>query len=337
MNRKDFLRLSGLAGAASLIPTSKINFETKKQDPDTCTLIPSETTGPYPLDLSNDSTYFRNDIREDQVGALTKVTLKIFDVNSCTVVQDARVDLWHCNAYGYYSGYTTNGQNGNINYGSEKWLRGIQMTDANGEVSFTTIFPGWYSGRVTHMHFQIYFSSMLQVTSQLTVPVAEKNALYASNEPYSQYGDDPQTLASDNVFSDGYALQMATLTYNDTTEMYEVFLEVGVIFTNLGLLQMEPETGGQFGKLRNYPNPYQETTTIFFELYRDADIRIDFYDLMGRKVGEIIKTGLSVGEQHIAVDISALSLEAGNYLYQLHVENDQGEFKQCKMMTAKKL
>ncbi|NUO02267.1 MAG: T9SS type A sorting domain-containing protein [Saprospiraceae bacterium] len=337
MNRKDFLRGLGIAGLGLAMPMEKSLARAKNLKIATggsCTLIPSETTGPYPLDLSNNAAMFRQDIRESQAGALTKVTLKIISTNDCEPIQNARVDLWHCNAYGYYSGYTTSGQNGSINYAGQTWLRGIQMTDANGEVAFTTIFPGWYSGRVTHMHFQIFLSSVLQATSQLTFPVAEKNALYAANTPYSAYGADPTSLASDNIFSNGYAVQLATLTYNSATSSYECFMEVAINALSTGLWSLEPETGGQFKLKQNYPNPHKGRTTIPFSLTNTSDVVISLWDLTGKKVAEVVQNDLSEGEHAINIDLQGLGIPVGNYAYQLQVSNSNGVFRQCKMMTA---
>lgn len=207
------------------------------------------------------------------------------------------------------------------------------MTDANGEVEFTTIFPGWYSGRVTHIHFQVYLSSVLQVTSQLTFPVAAKNELYASNTPYSAYGDDPTSISGDNIFSDGYAVQMATLTKNDSG-VYEVYLQAKVNSSKTtGLLKLEPETGGQFKLHQNFPNPYQLKTNISFTLASTSDVKIELFNLMGIKVAEVSKHGLSSGLQEIEINTNQLGIASANYVYQIEVNNSNGIFRQCKMMT----
>ncbi len=342
MNRKEFLKGMGLAGITSFLLPADVVRQHKKIHRSlgggaSCELIPQETTGPYPLDLSSNPAMFRQDIRESQAGVRLDVKLRIIGASNCLPMPNCRVDLWHCNALGYYSGYTTNGQNGSQNNVGQTWLRGIQMTDANGEVTFTTIFPGWYSGRLIHIHFQVFLSSVLQATSQLTFPVAAKNALLAAHTPYSNYGSDPTTLATDNIFSDGYSFQMATLTPNSTTGGYDSFLEVTVNGTGTsGLQNLEPETGGQFKLGQNFPNPYAGSTTVPFTLTNPSDVRIDLFDLSGKKMAEVIRDGMGTGEQTILLDMAALGLAGGNYVYQLQVENNNGVFRQCKMMTAVK-
>ncbi|MEI7803685.1 MAG: T9SS type A sorting domain-containing protein [Bacteroidota bacterium] len=208
------------------------------------------------------------------------------------------------------------------------------MTDVNGEVNFTTVFPGWYSGRVAHIHFQVFLSSVLQATSQLTFPETEKNALYAANPPYSTYGPDPTAISADNVFSDGYTVQLATLTGNPT-DGYDVYLEVTISGSGVtGLQNLEPETGGQFKLKQNFPNPYSEETTIPFTLANQSDVTIELWDLTGRKMASILNTEMSAGEQTVTLNMKSLGLPVGNYVYQIQVENKNGIFRQCKLMSA---
>ncbi len=335
MERKDFLKAAGMAGFATLLPFGKTRASNNGTNATaSCTLVPSETAGPYPLNLSSNATYFRQDIHETEAGIVHRIKLKIISANDCLPIQNARIDIWHCNANGYYSGYTTNGQQGSINYSTARWCRGIQMTNALGEVDFITIFPGWYSGRICHIHFQVYLSSMLQVTSQLTFPVAEKNALLTSNLPYSNYGPDPTTFNNDNVFSDGYALQLATLT-GDPVNGYDSFLEVAInASSTTGLWNLEPETGGQFKLAQNYPNPYVGSTSIPFNLTNNSDVKIELYDLTGKKVKEIVRSSMSPGDHRIELNLADLNIPSGDYVYQLEVINQNGTFHQCKMMTA---
>jgi hypothetical protein len=211
------------------------------------------------------------------------------------------------------------------------------MTDAYGEVTFTTIFPGYYPGRIVHIHFQVFLSSVLQVTSQLTYPLAEKNALLTSNTPYSAYGADPLTFDTDNIFEDGYALQLATLTPNKETGGYDSFLQVTINGSGTtGLKNLEPETGGQFKLGQNFPNPFVNETVIPFSLKEKSNVKLELFDINGKKVAVIHKPGMSAGDQEIGINLKTLSLDKASYVYQLEVENSFGTFRQCKMMTTLK-
>jgi len=128
----------------------------------TCTATPSETAGPYPYDLSSDSAIYRTDITEGKTGVPLSLALTVVNSNAdCAVLSNARVDIWHCDKDGYYSEYSEPGYLGTEDNTGKTFLRGIQLTDSNGQVKFTTIYPGWYTGRVTHIHLEIYISSVL--------------------------------------------------------------------------------------------------------------------------------------------------------------------------------
>lgn len=334
MERKAFLRGIGLAGAASLIPFGKaLAGAGDAQKPSSCSLIPSEAAGPFPLDLSENSTFFRQDITGDREGVPLQLKMRILGEDGCLPMPNLRVNVWHCDKDGIYSGYDNAMNPGST---STNWLRGYQMTDANGEVTFMTIFPGWYSGRICHIHFQVFVSSVYAAVSQLSFDVGAKNALYAANASLYTKGADPTSFNGDNIFSDGYSLQIATLTPNSTINGYDAFLEATIKGggSTTGLAGLEPETGGQFKLGQNYPNPHRGFTTIPIHLTQAADVSIGLFDLSGRKVKELHLGRLGIGEHDVDIDFSSGNVAPGNYIYQLQVENSNGTFRQCKMMTA---
>src|SRR5262249_22813469 len=149
--------------------------------------------------------YFRQDIRETQQGVQFNLKLKIFGIGNCLPMPNLRVNIWHCSNVGLYSGYD---QPGNVGQAGLTYLRGYQFTDANGEVEFITIFPGWYNGRICHIHFQVYVSSSYAAISQMTFDIPAKNAIYAANPTLYPNGADPTNYSADNVFSDGYSYQI---------------------------------------------------------------------------------------------------------------------------------
>jgi hypothetical protein len=335
MNKREFLKTSSVLGLASILPVGKIfSGTTDKPESLTCTLIPTETAGPFPLDLTANTTFFRQDIRESKTGVPFTLRLKIIGDTDCAAIPNLRVNIWHCDKDGLYSGYS---QTNNPGQAGLTYLRGYQFTDSNGEVSFTTIFPGWYTGRICHIHFQVYVSSSYAAVSQLTFDIATKQAIYTANPTIYTNGTDPMTLASDNVFSDGYTYQMATLTPNSTTGGYDGYLEVTIQSSSLTSVgHLEKENAKQFDLGQNYPNPYIGTTTIPVSLKYNSDVKVDIYDLQGRIVATIEKPNLASGDHQILIDTSDLGIASANYIYQLEIKNLNGLFRDCKMMTASK-
>ncbi len=192
-----------------------------------CVLIPQETVGPYPLDLSANPAFFRQDITEGKTGVPLTLTLNLVNTYaSCGPIANARVDVWHCDKDGLYSGYNQSG----ANTVGQTFCRGIQLSDANGAVKFTTIYPGWYPGRITHIHFQVYLNNGLVATSQVAFPEDITRAVYAT-ALYAARGQNTSvtSFAMDNVFSDGTQYQMCTISANAATGGYDATLNVGII------------------------------------------------------------------------------------------------------------
>ncbi len=330
MKRKDFLRGFSWLGLGALAPM-KTSASTAKMmagpQPPNCTLIPSETAGPFPLDLTENQTFFRQDVREGRAGVLLNQKIKIIGAENCLPMPNVRVNIWHCEKDGLYSGYGTET--------GETYMRGYQFTDANGEVNFTTILPGWYNGRICHIHFQAYVSSIYAAISQLTYPIAEKNAIYLANPDIYTKGADPLGYNNDGVFADGYAFQLATLTPNTDTGGYDSFLEVTIQGSGLtGLAKAEPETGGLFKLSQNQPNPYIDQTIIPFELMTSADAYLEIWDFTGQKITELSQRGLTTGKHTFIVNTQQLGIPNANYVYQLRIEHNSGIYRQAKVMTA---
>jgi protocatechuate 3,4-dioxygenase beta subunit len=216
---------------------------TTSADPATCEEIPSETAGPFPGDGSNgpnvltESGIVRSDITKSfgsasgvATGVPLTVELTIQDSgSSCAPMSGAAVYIWHCDAEGRYSMYSEGAEN-------ENYLRGVQATDENGKVTFTSIFPAAYTGRWPHIHFEVYSSlseatsaGKISATSQLAFPEEACNAVYAS-DGYDGSSSNMQrtSLEDDNVFGDDDGVhQLATVT-GSVAEGYVARLTVGV-------------------------------------------------------------------------------------------------------------
>ncbi|RFP13713.1 MULTISPECIES: intradiol ring-cleavage dioxygenase [unclassified Duganella] len=233
--------------ATSTSATSTTSTTTTTTPTGTCSVIPEETGGPYPGDGTNSnnsgvvnvltqSGVVRSDIRSSfngptGVAAGVPLTIKLQIVNasgSCAALSGYAVYLWHCDRDGNYSLYS-NGVT------DQNYLRGVQASDSSGNLTFQTIFPGCYSGRMPHVHFEVYptlaksTSAANRIkTSQFTFPMATLNEVYASSGYSASVRNLAQiSYASDMVFSDGYSLQLAAVTGN-VTDGYVVTLTVGV-------------------------------------------------------------------------------------------------------------
>ncbi len=206
---------SSAASSSSSVASSSAASSSSSAASGSCSVIPTETIGPYPLStLLNSSSVLREVINEDKTGVPLTVKLKLLNVNNACTPVSGYVYIWHCDKDGNYSGYATET--------SKTYCRGVQYTDSNGVASFTTIYPGWYAGRITHIHFQVFltaYSSTAKSTaiSQMAFPASVTTAVYNSSL-YSGKGQNTSvtSFAADNVFSDGVTYQLATVTGNVT-------------------------------------------------------------------------------------------------------------------------
>jgi protocatechuate 3,4-dioxygenase beta subunit len=188
--------------------------------------IPDETGGPYPADGTNgpdvltESGIVRSDLRSS-FGSLSgtvsgvplQIALRVVHAGTGQPYDGAAVYLWHCSPTGLYSLYSPGATDQN-------WLRGVQAADGNGDLAFTSVFPGAYAGRYPHLHFEV-FSSLSAATSasgkvktsQMALPQAACDTVYAGSGYGSSAANLSRTsLSSDNIFSDGYSLQLPTVT-----------------------------------------------------------------------------------------------------------------------------
>jgi protocatechuate 3,4-dioxygenase beta subunit len=232
IGRREVMRVIGAAGAAALafgcggdtttIPsttsTAGATGATSTGIASTnaaCAVTPTETVGPYPslIDL------FRNDIREGKSGVLLALTVKVVNANSgCAAVPNANVEIWQCDATGNYSQYGSQA--------AQTYLRGIQTTDANGQVSFTTIYPGWYQGRATHIHLEVTINGASVKVTQIAFPESVNATVYASSV-YASRGGNPTSNASDGIFADSLSAELVTPA-GDPANGYTAMCQIGI-------------------------------------------------------------------------------------------------------------
>lgn len=146
-----------------------------------CFLTPQSIEGPYYLDPQ----LVRARIAENRTGVPLRVGLRVIDGAACKPSERARVDLWHADAQGIYSGYEGQGDRQDLSTVGQKFLRGTQFTDSEGAVSFETIYPGWYAGRATHMHFKVLLDDRDVLTGQMYFPDAVNEFIYANISDYA--------------------------------------------------------------------------------------------------------------------------------------------------------
>jgi protocatechuate 3,4-dioxygenase beta subunit len=243
MERKHFLKslLMGAASAPALLaacskddvsPTSSSGSTGTTTTPTggssatNCTVAPTETEGPFPTKVP--SSYVRSDITDGRSGYKLTANITITSSSAgCATLAGALVDIWHCDAEGNYSEYGGSGMQ-STNYTGVHFLRGRQTTNAAGLVAFTSIFPGWYSGRATHIHVHVYNASgtSLKVT-QIAFPEGTGTALAAVNG-YAKGLSGYTYNKSDNVFSDDTAgIEIATVS-GSTTAGFVLTMNIAV-------------------------------------------------------------------------------------------------------------
>ncbi len=209
MERKRFLQNSlGLLSIATLVDACKKSDATADggttagTGSGNCITSPEEVEGPYPYpggELTNPLQ--RADITGGQTGVPLALTFNIVNVSAdCEAVSNARVDIWQCNKDGYYSGYANQqGYLGTLSFTGQTFLRGYQLSDGSGNAAFTTIYPGWYSGRATHIHIEVYVNNVLKKTTQITFPETTSNTVHQSSL-YAAHGTNTMSNAQDGIF-----------------------------------------------------------------------------------------------------------------------------------------
>jgi protocatechuate 3,4-dioxygenase beta subunit len=151
-----------------------------------CAIMPKTTEGPFYFDPDLD----RTDITEGRPGMPLRLKLQVVD-SACNPIDGARVDIWHCDAEGAYSGYP--GQPGGLDTSGETFLRGTRFAGQDGIVEFATIYPGWYPGRTPHIHFKAFPDRTRVLTGQMFFPDELSLEIYRTIPPYSDRDPDRMT------------------------------------------------------------------------------------------------------------------------------------------------
>jgi protocatechuate 3,4-dioxygenase beta subunit len=204
LSRRETFRLAGAAGALALVGRNIAGEPGAAQQTTTpaCVLTPALTEGPYFVDEKLNRSDIRSDPTDNAVHEgvplVLNMTVQRVDNGACTPLTGAIVDVWHCDALGSYS------DEGMLGTAGKKFLRGYQVSDANGAVQFTTIYPGWYMGRAVHIHFKVrlYAGSQktYEFTSQFFFDDTLTDAVYAQQAPYNTRRSRDTRNSADGIY-----------------------------------------------------------------------------------------------------------------------------------------
>jgi protocatechuate 3,4-dioxygenase beta subunit len=220
IRRREALAALGLAGVGAVLlgkPGGIALGTPEAAAAGACTLDPEVTEGPYWID--NDLT--RRDIREDRKGLLLKLGLTVVDATTCTAIKGADVEIWHADASGLYSGFGSSPSQGSTN--SKRYLRGHQKSDADGKLSFLTIYPGWYRGRTPHIHVKVHVGGNTVHTGQLFFRDSTSDKVYATSH-YKAHGEPDTTNAQDSIYKQaGGSAALVSLERRSSTSLAKGF------------------------------------------------------------------------------------------------------------------
>ena len=193
-------------GTATVQPRAPAGVAELFDERSACKLTAEATEGPYYFDPDA----IRSDIREGRPGAPLRLAIRVRD-SDCKPLEDAVVDIWHCDAVGIYSGFESASRGAGGTAGrtdEETYLRGAQVTSAEGIVQFRTVYPGWYEGRTPHIHAKVHVDRQTMLTTQLYFGDDYSAAVYR-REPYASRRGRAVRNADDALFDEALLLKLS--------------------------------------------------------------------------------------------------------------------------------
>ncbi len=236
---------AGSFGLKSAIAIAQSSETVATPDQIICVLTPEMTEGPFYVD----DALIRDDVTDGEAGLPLALEITVVDTTTCEPLPDAAVDIWHCNAQGYYSGVQGATPGGNADpaaaeqAASSMFLRGTQLTDEEGVARFTTVYPGWYQGRTVHIHMKVILGGAANSaydggtdihTGQLFFDDAVSDEVFASHEAYAGRDDAQRTrndqdgILAGHEQEPGFFLDLAPIDEADASTGYTGSITVGV-------------------------------------------------------------------------------------------------------------
>jgi len=198
-----------------------------------CFLTPQSIEGPYYFDPKLE----RANITEGHAGIPVKLKLQVIG-SDCVAIPNARVDVWHADARGYYSGYDRQGDSANISTRGQTFMRGTQFTNSAGEVLFMTAYPGWYPGRTAHIHFKIFLDKKSVLTAQIYFPDALSEFIYTNVPAYKRKARRDTINFTDLIAQEATSAAFAGV--KEENDHYLVSLLVGVDPSTSSMMNFMP-------------------------------------------------------------------------------------------------
>ncbi len=222
ITRRTALTAVATTAGASLMPRALVAQQAQVLLPgsEVCALTPEVTEGPYYLD----QRVLRADIREDREGVPLLLRMQVVDA-ACVPLAGARVDIWHCDAQGIYSAFG-GGETGQQSAAGETFLRGTQRSDERGLVAFTSIYPGWYRGRTTHIHFKVFLDERTVLTGQIFFPDALSEYLYLNVPAYMRGTTRDTSNADDGIAQQATRTSHAAIKEEDAGYLAQIVVGV---------------------------------------------------------------------------------------------------------------
>ena len=202
MSPIDVGRRRALIGLSGIVMAAAGAQPAWAQSQRSCVLTADAGEGPFYLDPK----LIRSDITSGMPGAPLQLALQVVRAGDCAILPNARVDVWHADALGLYSGYAKQSGVGGISPQTAvgaQYLRGTQVTDAQGNVQFRTIFPSWYGGRTPHVHFKVFIGGREVVASQIFFPDDVTREVFNEWQPYKDHVSKRKTFNGNDPIKQG--------------------------------------------------------------------------------------------------------------------------------------